>query len=140
MSSWVISSNPKTYNAKSAFIENGKVDWVANNNFAPGDTVYIYEVIPPRGRGGIVYKTEVLRVNLSLGGKLDDRRYWSKQIYPKTITEQTRFSRLKLISEPKGDRPSFEELKKRGFTAPQGRAYLLDNKPALLDYIQNHFD
>jgi 5-methylcytosine-specific restriction protein A len=50
MSSWVISSNPNTYNAKDSFAENFEVDWVTNNKFTVGDIVYVYEVTPPRGR------------------------------------------------------------------------------------------
>jgi hypothetical protein len=140
MSSWVISSNPNTYNAKDSFAENFEVDWVTNNKFTVGDIVYVYEVTPPRGRGGIVYKTKVIKTNLSLDNKLNDRKYWQGQDYPTNITEQTRFSRLKLISKPNGNGLSLKELKKQGFTAPQGRAYLLDEKIDLLSYIQNHFD
>lgn len=137
MSSWVISSNPTTYDAKSSLIENGEMDWVTKNNFAVGDIVYIYEVIPPRGRGGIVYKTKVIKTNLSLKEKLDDRRYWSGQTYPKNITGQTIFSRLKLIAEPSGGGLSLEEVKERGFTAPQGSAYRIVEP--LKAYIESFF-
>lgn len=121
-------------------MENGEVDWVTKNNFEVGDIIYIYEVIPPRGRGGIVYKTEVIKTHLSREEKLDDRRFWSGQVYPKNLTQQTRFSRLKLISEPTSDGLSLEVLKERGFTAPQSLAYTLDKKPDLLSYIQKHFN
>lgn len=140
MASWVLPSNPATYNAEDAFLQNGEADWVTKNNFEVGDIVYIYEIIPPRGRGGIVYKTKVIKTDFSLEDKIDDRIYWSGQVYPKNITEQTRFSRLKLIGEPNGDGPSLSELKERGFTAPQSRASVLDKKPGLLSYVQSYFD
>ena len=139
MSIWVISSNPATYDARRSLMENAEMDWVTKNHFAVGDIVYVYEVIPPRGRGGIVYKTQVIKTNLSLVNKIDDRNYWSGRVYPKNITEHTRFSRLKLTGEPKSDGLSLKELRERGFTAPQGLAYLLEEKPVLLSYIQSHF-
>jgi hypothetical protein len=140
MHSWVIPSNPTKYDAKAAFMNNGEVDWVTNNNFNVGDIVYLYEVIPPRGRGGIVYKTAVVQTDIHLSNKIEDRKYWSGQAYPKDITEQTSFSRLKLIGEPNGKGLSYYELKLRGFSAPQFRAILLDKKPALMKYIQDFFD
>ena len=140
VSSWVISSNPTTYDAKHSLMENGEMDWVTKNNFAVGDTVYIYEVIPPRGRGSLVYETKVIKTNISLKEKLDDRKYWPGQTYPKDITGLTGFSRLKLVSEPNDDGLTLELLKERNFTAPQGRANMLDKNPALLSYIQKHFN
>jgi predicted HNH restriction endonuclease len=137
MSSWVISSNPATYNAEGSLTESGEIDWVTKNNFSVGDIVYIYEVIPPRGRGGIVYKTEVMRTNLSLDDKLDDRKFWKGQAYPRNITEKTRFSRLRLISEPIGGGLALKELKKRGFTAPQGMAYRVVEP--LKSYVESFF-
>lgn len=139
MSSWVISSNPKTYNAEGSLAANDKVmDWVTNNKFEVGDTVYIYEVIPPRGRGGIVYKTTVTKTDISFAEKLKDREFWSDHVYPKNIT-QAIFSRLKLASELNSDGLSLKALKEHGFTAPQGQAYLLDNSPKLLAYIESQF-
>jgi hypothetical protein len=77
--------------------------------------------------------------DLLLENKLEDIKYWSGQIYPQYITEQTKFSRLKFISKPNGDGLSFEALKEHNFTAPQSKAHILDKKPDLLCYIQNHF-
>jgi hypothetical protein len=139
VSSWVISSNPATYKAKRSLEENGEMDWVTKNNFAVGDTVYVYEVISHKGRGSIVYKTKVIKTNLLLKEKLDDREFWPGHTYPRNITELTRFSRLKLVSEPNGNGLSLGALKEYSFTAPQGQAYLLDKKPVLLSYIQKHF-
>jgi hypothetical protein len=140
VTSWVLSSNSSTYNAKDAFLKNGEVDWVTKNNFEVGDIVYMYEVVQAGGRGGIVYKTEVIKIDVPLGEKLDDRKYWPGQVYPRAITERTRFSRLKLVGEPNGGVLSLGGLKERGFTAPQGRAISLDKKPGLLRYIQDHFN
>ncbi len=139
MSSWVISSNPETYNAKGSLAANDKLmDWVTTNNFEAGDTVYIYEVIPPRGRGGIVYKTTVTKTNLSFEEKLKDHEFWPGHAYPNDVT-RARFSRLKLASELNSYGLSLKVLKEHGFTAPQGHAYLLDNSPKLLAYIESQF-
>lgn len=140
MSSWVISSNPATYDAKQAFLDNNEVDWVTKQNFEVGDTVYIYEVIPPRGRGGIVYKTKVTKTNISLDDKLEDRRHWAGQAYPKNMNEQTRFIRLSLINELKTKELSLDSLKAHDFTPPQGLAHVLDKKPRLLSFIQTQFN
>lgn len=140
MPSWIIPSNPATYDAQSAFRDHDEVDWASNNNFTVGDVVYIYEVIPPRGRGGIVYKTIVVDTALHLANKIDDRKYWSGQSYPKDINELTRFIRLKLVGESNGNGLSYSELKMRGFYAPQSRGISLDNKPALMKYVESYFD
>jgi hypothetical protein len=140
VNNWVLPSNPSAYDAAGALTQNGEADWITKNNFEVGDVVYIYEVIPPRGRGGIVYQTKVIKTDISLEDKLEDRKYWSGQVYPNGITEQTRFSRLKLIGEPNGNVIFLKELRQRGFTAPQGRASLLDKKPDLLRYVQTYFD
>lgn len=140
MANWVLSSDPETYKAEEAFRQNGEVDWVTKNKFEVGDTVYVYEVIPPRGRGAIVYKTEVILTDLTLQNKFDDRIFWSGRVYPKDFTEQTRFTRLKLVSEAKGDGLSLAELAPYGFYAPQSKASKLDKKPALLSYVQQKFN
>lgn len=77
MSTWVIASNPATYNAEASLQTNGQMDWVTNNKFEVGDFVYVYEVIPPRGRGGIVYKLEVVADDITMATKIDDRRFWA---------------------------------------------------------------
>lgn len=139
MRSWVIPSNPTAYLFRRSMAKNGHVDWVTRNKFEVGDTVYVYEVIGSPNGGGIIYKTEVIMTGLSLGDKFGDIEFWSGQIYPQYITEQTKFSRLKFISEPNCEGLSFEALKEHNFTAPQSKAHILDKKPDLLSYIQNHF-
>lgn len=139
MSSWVISSNPAIYDAKQAFLENNEVDWVTKQDFEIGDIVYIYEVIPPRGRGGIVYKTKVTKTDIPLGDKLEDRKHWAGQAYPKNMTELTRFIRLGLTEESNSRELSLSALKAYDFTPPQGLAHVLDKKPRLLSFIQTQF-
>jgi hypothetical protein len=139
MGSWVISSNPETYNVSGSLRANGEMDWITRNNFAVGDTVYVYEVAPPRGRGGIVCKTEVIKTGISLENKIDDHEYWDERTYPGDVTNRTRFSRLKFVSEPNDGIVSLEALRRYGFTSPQGLAHLLDNNPVALLYIQSQF-
>lgn len=139
MSNWVLSSNPTTYNLKNAFLDNHEVDWVTKQKFGVGDMVYIYEVIPPRGRGGIVYKAEVVDTGISMKDKFDDRNYWANQIYPKNFTESTRFIRLRFLEESNSGNLSLRALRDYGFSAPQGSAHLLDNKRSLLKHIQSQF-
>jgi hypothetical protein len=139
MSNWVLSSNPTTYNLKNAFLDNPEVDWVTKQRFEVGDIVYIYEVIPPRGRGGIFYKAEVVETDISMKDKFDDRNYWANQIYPKNFAELTRFIRIRLLEESNSINLSLKVLCDYGFSAPQGSAHLLDNKHSLLKHIQSQF-
>ena len=135
--SWVVTSNPTTYSVEGAFSENEDIDWATKNKFAIGDIVYIYEVIPPKGRGGIVYKTRVTQTNVSLAEKIDDRKYWLDEIYPKTITEQTKFSRLKRIGIPDNSIIRFDALKEYGFVAPQSLAHRVTDP--LSSFIESFF-
>ena len=137
MSYWVISSNPvTTYNVEASLQANGQLDWVTNNRFKLGDIVYVYEVIPPRGRGGIVYKLEVVADNITMDTKIDDRQFWAGGVYPKDLASFPRIFRLKLKGEAEDGVIPLKELKYRGFTAPQ-IAYSLDTKPALIEYIED---
>ena len=138
MNSWVISCNPTKYNHAASFKENGFIDWITINDFKVGDTVYIYEVIPPKGRGGIVYKSEVIQASMSIDEKLDDRKFWKNGVYPSDYSGH-KFSRLKLIGEVDDDRLSLNTLRDYGFTPPQGLGHLLDKKPTLLKYIEAIF-
>lgn len=137
MSTWVISTNPiKTYNAEASLRANGQLDWVTSNKFKLGDIVYVYEVIPPNGRGGIVYKLEVVADNITMTTKIDDRKFWAGGVYPKNLDSYPRIFRLKVVGEAENGVIPFEKIKQRGFTAPQ-IAYTLDSKPALIEYIED---
>lgn len=137
MSTWVIASNPATYNAEASLQTNGQMDWVTNNKFELGDIVYVYEVIPPRGRGGIVYKLEVAADDITMATKIDDRLFWAGGVYPKDLESFPRIFRLKLLGEAEDDVIPLRELKKRGFTAPQGLANSLDANRSLIEYIED---
>lgn len=137
MSNWVIASNPATYNAEGSLQVNDQMDWVTSNKFEVGDFVYVYEVIPPRGRGGIVYKLEVVADDITMTTKIDDRRFWAGGVYPKDLASFPRIFRLKLLGEAEDGVIPLKELKKRGFTAPQGLANSLDTNPALIEYIED---
>lgn len=136
MSTWVISTNPvTTYSAEASLRANGQMDWVTNNKFKIGDIVYVYEVIPPRGRGGIVYKLEVIADDITMDTKIDDRQFWANGVYPQGLSSYPRIFRLKAVGEARDGVIPLKELKQRGFTAPQ-IAYTLDANPALVEYIE----
>ena len=138
MSTWVISSNPvTTYNVEASIEANdGQMDWVTNNKFKLGDIVYVYEVIPPRGRGGIVYKMEVVAHDITMSTKIDDRKFWAGGIYPKDLESYAKIFRLQLVGEAEDGVIALKRLKARGFTAPQ-IAYMLDANPVLIEYIED---
>ncbi len=137
MSTWVIASNPATYNAEGSLDANGQMDWVTGNKFELGDIVYVYEVIPPRGRGGIVYKLEVVADDITMATKIDDHQFWAGGVYPKDLDSFPRIFRLKLRGEAEGGVIPLKKLKQRGFTAPQGLANSLDANPVLIEYIED---
>lgn len=140
MSTWVIASNPATYNAEGSLRANGQMDWVTSNKFETGDIVYVYEVIPPRGRGGIVYRLEVIADDITMATKIDDRGFWGGGFYPKNLDSFPRIFRLKLVGEAVDGVIALAKLKQRGFTAPQGLANSLDANPALIEYIEDYID
>jgi len=137
MSTWVISTNPvKTYNAEASLRANGQMDWVTNNKFKLGDIVYVYEVIAPNGRGGIIYKLEVVADDITMATKIDDRKFWANGVYPKDLDSYARIFRLKIVGEAEDGVIPLQKLKQRGFTAPQ-IAYTLDANPVLIEYIED---
>ncbi len=139
MSVWVISSNPTSYDAIGALTEDREMDWIANKKFMIGDTVYIYEVVPPRGRGGIVYETEVTETNIRFKDKIDDRKRWQGQAYPASITEQSKFSRLKYIGEPAGGVILLKTLREFGFAPLQRGDAAASVTESLKTYIELSF-
>lgn len=145
MSNFVISSNPvDVYRARDWFDDgNNQVDWISatKNPLEIGDSVYIYEVIPSRGgRGGIVYKTKVIQINLTLQNKFDDNIYWAGGDYPIYIKNSTTFNRLELISTPKNNLLPLTSLQNFGFHPPIKGAQSLDANLGLLHFIEEHFE
>jgi hypothetical protein len=96
------------------------MDWVTSNKFAIGDVVYVYEVIPPRGRGGIVYKLEVVADDITMATKIDDRQFWAGGVYPKDLESFPRIFRLKLIGEAEVWEGEFTRCSPRPETTPPG--------------------
>lgn len=138
MSTWVISCNPvKTYNVEASLQANGQLDWVTNNKFKLGDIVYVYEVIPPNGRGGIIYKLEVAADDITMATKIDDRKFWAGGVYPSDLDSYSQIFRLKIVGEAEDGVIPLARLKKRGFTAPQ-IAYTLDSNIPLIEYIEDY--
>lgn len=135
VTSWVIASNPTTYDAEKSLRENSEMDWATKNNFKVGDIVYVYEVATHRG--GIVYKTKVVTTKLSLGEKIDDRQFWPGHTYPERIAGQATFSRLKLIGQPEGGVIPLEALRRHGFTPPQVTYRVTES---LLSYVESFFE
>lgn len=138
MSTWVIASNPATYNAEGSLDANGQMDWVTRNKFELGDIVYVYEVIPPRGRGGVVYKLEVVADDITMATKLDDHQFWADGVYPKNLDSFPRIFRLKLVGKAENGVIPLKKLKARGFTTPQGLANQIDGNMQLIEYIEDY--
>lgn len=69
--------------------------------------------------------------------KIDDRKFWAGDVYPKDLESFSRIFRLKLLGEAEDGVIKLAKLKQLGFTAPQGLANSLDANPALIEYIED---
>ena len=130
MKKWILAANALKYDHKTAFKENGYVDWYQTRNFEIGDIVYIYCTKPI---SKIQYKTVVSKVNQTREDITDDSKYWQTEV---DLT-RNRFFRL---SEPvfiDSTELSIEVLNKHGLRyAPQSPCIANEE---LASYIETIF-
>lgn len=129
---WIISANSKKYNHTAAFAKYGYIDWKQMANYNIGDEVYIYCVLPC---GKIMYKTEVVDVNMSFADCTDDKEFWlDLKAYEDAKTGQ--YARLKLVEQADNDYLSYENLvTKFKFKAPQRVAKM---RALLAEYVDKY--
>ncbi len=129
MTEWFISGNPKLFNLIDAFHELGKVDWKQSANIKVGDTVYIYV---SANYQRIMFKCKVNRVDLP-NLEIDDSAYY---VAEGDIGEFGRYMELEPIDEFDTDLFSLNELKRFGFTSPQGPRRVVDAVKKYIDVVQ----
>lgn len=128
---WLIPANIKQYDFISAFDELKILDWTKRVNYNVGDIVYIYGSKPFQK---IVYKTEVIGININYDETINDTKYW--RIYDqKNKPSDNLYVRLKVLTKYNDDRFTLDILKLSGLkSAPQGPIKL---KKELLLFVES---
>lgn len=131
---WIISANGKMYNHASAFDKFGYIDWRQKAKYHVGDIVYIYCTRPYKK---IMFKTEVVKINMPFIEITDDKEFW-KDINEYEKSKEGKFSRLKLIEQVDTEYLSLEKLLLNGLNgAPQGP---IKASEKLAKYIDLYFN
>ena len=132
MNYWIIPANPNRYRLASVLRDMRSVDWRQHNNFEVGDIIYIYNSRPD---SQILYKMEVVAINLTADETAIDREYWVNPLEFETSIKHNRFFRMIPIAENKSDKLTLDDLLVHGLKGvPQGA---LKIKEPLLSYILN---
>ena len=75
MEYWIVPSNDSTFRIADAIkANNGIVDWRQSNNFAVGDSVFIYKAKPEQR---VVYRMEVIGVKIPEEDALEQEEFWT---------------------------------------------------------------
>jgi predicted restriction endonuclease len=127
---WLISANPKVYDHRLAFLENGMIDWrMSNPNYQIGDIVYIYTSRPEKK---IQFKCVIEQVDMKFDDiNPNDLKYW------KTNENQShrRFARMVLIRTFNDDLFEYETLMQNGLKGAPQNPNKLENNKKLLNYL-----
>ena len=131
---WIISANGKMYDHASAFQELGYIDWTQKAKYEVDDIVYIYCTRPYKK---IMYKTQVIKINMDFQEITDDKIFWiDKEKYNDSLTGN--FTRLKLVEQTDSEELNLTCLCNYGLSAaPQGPVKCSD---ALSNYIERQFN
>ena len=132
MNYWIIPANPNLYRLEDILNERNTIDWRQHNNFEIGDIEYIY-ISRPKSK--IMYKMEVIAVNLKAKESIADRIYWINPSNFDISINHNRFFRMVFIAENVTNRLILDELLEHGLKgAPQGA---LKVKEPLLSYLSS---
>ena len=132
MNYWIIPANPNRYKLADVLRDMECVDWRQHNNYEIGDIVFIYNSKPD---SQILYKMEVITVNLTGNETTADRQYWINPSEYDTSMMHNRFFRMRLLVENNTDKLTLHDLYEHGLKgAPQGA---LKVKEPLLSHIHS---
>lgn len=130
MKYWIIPANPNRYKLADVLRDMHSVDWRQHNNFEIGDIVFIYNTRP---ESRLVYKMEVVKVNLTSAESASDRQYWVDSSEFDSSLLHNRFFRMTLLAENLSDKLTLSDMLQHGLKGvPQGA---LKVKEPLLSYI-----
>ena len=113
MEKWILSANPNYFNHREAFHQLGFIDWKQTRHFKVGDIVYIYVTKPI---SAIMYKTEVIEVDMDEANITDLSSFWLKRI--DGTSKSKSYARLKMIEEYSDDIFSYAVLSNHGMKYP----------------------
>ena len=130
MNYWIIPANPNRYRLAEVLRDMQSVDWRQHNNFKVGDIVFIYNSRPD---SQILYRMEVIAVNLKADETAIDRQYWVNPSEYDTSMLHNRFFRMIPLAENETSLLKLADLLEHGLKGtPQGA---LKVKEPLLSYI-----
>ena len=130
MNSWIIPANPNRYRLAEVLRDMQSVDWRQHNNFEVGDLVFIYNSRPD---SQILYKMEVIAVNLTADQTVADRQYWVNPSEFDSSILHNRFFRMIPLAENEGEKLTLDDLLEHGLKGvPQGA---LKVREPLLSYM-----
>ena len=134
MNYWIIPANPNRYRLAEVLRDINTVDWRQHNNFEVGDIVFIYNSRPD---SQILYRMEVIAVNLTADEIAIDRQYWVNPSEYDTSMLHNRFFRMIPLAENETSLLKLADLLEHGLKGtPQGA---LKVKEPLLSYINKVF-
>jgi 5-methylcytosine-specific restriction protein A len=134
MNYWIIPANPNRYRLAEVLRDMNTVDWRQHNNFEVGDIVFIYNSRPD---SQILYRMEVIAVNLTADETAIDRQYWVNPSEYDTSMLHNRFFRMIPLAENETSLLKLADLLEHGLKGtPQGA---LKVKEPLLSYINKVF-
>ena len=134
MNYWIIPANPNRYRLAEVLRDMQSVDWRQHNNFEVGDIVFIYNSRPD---SQILYRMEVIAVNLTADETAIDRQYWVNPSEYDTSMLHNRFFRMIPLAESETSLLKLADLLEHGLKGtPQGA---LKVKEPLLSYINKVF-
>lgn len=131
MTKWLIPSNPKMFDAISAFKELGSVDWKQSIKVEVGDTIYIYVAAPIKA---IRLKCKVTEVNLSDIG-IDDSKY---VLDGSNFENHGKYMRLELLDSYDRDELSYVQLTMHGLKSVQGPIKLMGELETYVESVNSN--
>lgn len=132
MNYWNIPANPNRYRLADVLLDIKSVDWRQHNNLEVGDIVFIYNSRPD---SQILYKMEVVAVNLTADETAANRQYWGNPSEFDTSIMHNRFFRMIPLAENMTDKLKLDDLLEHGLKGvPQGA---LKVREPLLSYIHS---
>ena len=130
MNYWIIPANPNIYRLAEVLKDMQSVDWRQRNNIQVGDIIYIYNSRPD---SQILYKMEVIAVDLTSNETMADRKYWVNPSDFDISLNLNRFFRMILLAENETDKLTLADLLEHGLKGVPQAA--LKIKEPLLSYL-----
>lgn len=131
MTNWIIPSKIKNYRLDDFFMDYGFIDReMGNRKFELNDIVYLYVSAP---KSAILYKTRVVKVEMSPLERMDDEDYWLEPDKDRPKKDNF-YMRLELLESYEKEKFGLEKLKKVGLShAPMGAQRLKDETVSYLE-------